>query len=249
MSIKYHDNLTPPMYVQDHTLSNNWNPDADYGNEYVDAHFRINAPAYRSGSYLGFTPEQHDRFYLEAGTVFRSLGWEITAQGSGYGCMGVRKGRASLYLHPQDFSGEILKREVKALAEALEQHDSFSLEWVDLYETAYDLPDDAYYEYLRGQTDKIRSEILAASRTARRTLFYRDYSIACAVAQKVKLRRVGEEDGRYSGGAGKTANFIAAMIPQLIDEGYLVAVTAADGSRMIRAINKTEQRQRGLKIA
>ena len=138
---------------------------------------------------------------------------------------------------------------MKALAEALEQHDSFSLEWVDLYETAYDLPDDAYYEYLRGQTDKIRSEILAASRTARRTLFYRDYSIACAVAQKVKLRRVGEEDGRYSGGAGKTANFIAAMIPQLIDEGYLVAVTAADGSRMIRAINKAEQKQRGLKIA
>ena len=65
----------------------------------------------------------------------------------------------------------------------------------------------------------------------------------------MKLRRVGEEDGRYSGGAGKTANFIAAMILQLIDEGYLVAVTAADGSRMIRAINKTEQRQRGLKIA
>ena len=91
MSIKYHDNLTPPMYGQDHTLSNNWNPDADYGNEYVDAHFRINAPAYRSGSYLGFTPEEHDRFYLEAGTVFRSLGWEITAQGSGYGCMEVKK--------------------------------------------------------------------------------------------------------------------------------------------------------------
>ena len=249
MSIKYHDNMTPPKYGPDHTVSNNWNPDADYGEEYVDVHFRINAPAYYRGANLGFSPEEHDRFYQEVGTVFRSLGWNTTSPGKGHGCMDANKGKAHLYLHPQEFSGEMLKREVKALAEALVKHTTFSLEWVDLYQTAYDMTDDSYYAYLRGQTERIRAEILAESQTARRSLFYRDYSIACTVASKVKLRRVGEDDGEYSGGAGKTANFVVGLIPQLINEGYLVSITDRDGSRMIRTINKTEQRQRKLKVA
>ena len=249
MSIKYHDNMTPPKYGPDHTVSNNWNPDADYGNDYVHVYFRINAPAYYRGANLGFSPEEHDRFYQEVGTVFRSLGWDTTSPGKGHGCMDANKGKAHLYLHPQEFSGEMLKREVRALAEALEKHDSFSLELVDLYQTAYDMTDEDYYAYLRRQTERIRAEILAESQTARRSLFYRDYSIACTVASKVKLRRVGEDDGEYSGGAGKTANFVVGLIPQLINEGYLVSITDRDGSRMIRTINKTEQRQRKLKVA
>ena len=140
------------------------------------------------------------------------------------------------------------KNSVKAIAEALERRETFSLECVDLYETAYDLTDEAYYAYLREQNDKIRSEILAASQTPRRSQFWRKYSIACTVASKVSLKRVGEDDAR-NGGAGKTANFIADKIPQLIAEGYLVSATGRDGSRMIRTINKTEQRQRKLKIA
>lgn len=248
MSIKYHDNMNLPVYCPDHTLSDNWDPTADYGNEYVEVHFRINAPAYRQGTYLSFTPEEHDQFYLEVGTVFRSLGWEVTVQSAGHGCMEVRKGKANLYLHPQDFSGEMPKSEVKALAEALEKHENFSLEWVDLYETVYDMPEEEYEAYLHTQEEVIRQEVINLSRTHRRNRFYRDYSVACMTASKVRLRRVGEKDGRR-GGAVKTENYIVRVISQMIDEGYLVAVTAADGSRLVRTVNKTEQRQRKLKIA
>ena len=70
MGIKYHDNMNPPRYGPDYSLSDNWDPDADYGNEYVEVHFRIHAPAYYQGSYLGFTPEQRDSFFSEATATF-----------------------------------------------------------------------------------------------------------------------------------------------------------------------------------
>lgn len=40
-NIKYHQNGVGREYGADHTLTNNWNPDADYGNEYVSVYFRI----------------------------------------------------------------------------------------------------------------------------------------------------------------------------------------------------------------
>ena len=45
-NIKYHQNGVGREYGADHTLTNNWNPDADYGNEYVNIHFRIDTPSY-----------------------------------------------------------------------------------------------------------------------------------------------------------------------------------------------------------
>ena len=84
--------------------------------------------------------------------------------------------------------------------------------------------------------------------TTRRTRFYRDYDIACHVASIVRLRRIGEDDGRY-GGAGKTANYIIRVIDRLIAEGYLASTMSRNGSRLIRTINKTEQKQKKLYVA
>ena len=48
--IKYHDNINGVQYGADHILTNNWNPDCDYGNEYVNIHFRIETNGY---GYIG----------------------------------------------------------------------------------------------------------------------------------------------------------------------------------------------------
>ena len=44
MSIKYHDNMNGVQYGEDHMLTDNWNPNMDYGNEYVRVYFRIDTP-------------------------------------------------------------------------------------------------------------------------------------------------------------------------------------------------------------
>ena len=64
----------------------------------------------------------------------------------------------------------------------------------------------------------------------------------------MRPRRIGEDDGRY-GGTGKTANHIVGVIDELIAEGYLATATSRNGSRLIRTINRTEQKQKKLYVA
>ena len=239
--IRYHDKTIRLPVHHDGSAADNWNPDAVYAeNEYVDAHFRINTPAYQPPNYC-FSEEDRQRFNEETAELFAEMGWTPENSGLSGGCMTYRKGKSSLYLHPQDFSGAVRKTEVKAITEALRRHRTFALECVDLYETLYDMTDEAYYAYLDTQIERIRAEILKSSVTTRRNKYYRDYDIANHVAAKVRLNRVGEDDGKHIG-AGKTAQHIMGVIEQLIVEGRLVTEKSRNGSRLIRALNKMEER-------
>lgn len=44
MNILYHQYGTGNDYGADHHLTNNWDPDFDYGNEYVNVYFNIDTP-------------------------------------------------------------------------------------------------------------------------------------------------------------------------------------------------------------
>ena len=46
MNILYHQYGTGNDYGADHHLTNNWDPDFDYGNEYVNVYFNIDTPSY-----------------------------------------------------------------------------------------------------------------------------------------------------------------------------------------------------------
>ncbi len=153
MSIKYHQNGIGNEYGADHTLTNNWNPDCDYGNEYVNVYFRMETKGY---SYPTFSFSEEDRkaFDTELIKIFTALGWKCEEVANGGGCATWTKGKQHLYLHPQDFSGEVLKNEVKQIAEAVERNNSFYLRWVDLYETVYDISDNDYEYYLDGKKKK-----------------------------------------------------------------------------------------------
>lgn len=229
MKINTHETALPPM-----------------DGAYVNAHFRIRTPSY--DPYRLWKDEDIDAFDAECNALFDRLGWTMTEPRRSGSCATVRKDKSNLYLHPQDFSGEVLKSEVVAVAEALSNAETFSLITVDLYETVYDMTDEAYFAYLDSQEERIRAEILKAAVTTRRTKFHRDYDVACHVAGIVRLRRIGEDDGRY-GGAGKTANHILGIIDKLIGEGYLAAARSRSGSRLIRTINKTEQKKKKLYAA
>ena len=140
MTIKYHQNRTGNEYGADHQLTNNWNPDADYGNEYTNVYFRISTKGYDYPSYC-FTEEDRKNFDSDLVEVFTSLGWSCEEKACGGSCAIWHKGTQHLYLHPQNFSGEVLKNDIKEIAEALEKRESFYLRYVDLYETVYDITD------------------------------------------------------------------------------------------------------------
>lgn len=240
MSIKYHQNGIGNEYGADHTLTNNWNPDCDYGNEYVNVHFRIETKGYDYPSFC-FTEEDKKAFDTELVKVFTTLGWECENETYNGSCSTWTNGKSHLYLHPQDFSGEVLKNEVKQIAEALEKNNTFYLEWVDLYKTVYEISDSDYEKYLDGKKGEIRKKLFENSATTRTTKYYYAFDVARQIAGMVRLNRLGINDGRNYG-SGQTIDYILKVAEEMIAEGYL-KYFEKNRQKYIRSLNKTEQKK------
>lgn len=244
--IKYHQNGVEPEYGEDQQLTNNWNPDAKYKTECTNVYFRIDAKKYQYPSF-SFTEEDNIAFYNEVKSALMPLGWNMKDDSERWYCGYAVKGNQTLYLHPQNFSGEILKNEVKQIAESLEKHDTFSIRWVDLYDTVYDITDDEYEKYLCTKDDEIRSRLFQNCSTKRVNQYLHTFDVCKGIADKVRLRRLGLNDGRNSGG-GQTLDYIQRVIEKMVDEGFLVAKKINE-NMCVRSINKTEQKKIKLKIA
>lgn len=236
--IKYHQNGIEPEYGEDHQLTNNWDKTKDYQNEYVNVHFRIDAIAYQF-PFNSFNEEEKSAFYNEVKIALEPLGWKMGDASEVWSCNYAVKGKQKLYLHPQDFSGEVLKNEVREIADAIEKHTTFSLRWVDLYETVYDISDDEYEEYLRSKKNTIQGILLQVCKTNRVSQFYDVFDICRSVASKVRLTRVGLNNGRNCG-SSQTIEHIRNVINEMAGAGYLVL---ARNGECVRSINKTEQKK------
>lgn len=133
MGIKYHQYGCGNDYGDDHYLTDNWNPDYDYGSQYVEVYFNINTPSYmhaKDSSAFGFaSDETRDEWYAAASKVIASFD---ILEDSGYNVENSAEKRAYLYPHPQQISGVILKNDVRKVAEAIECMSLSSIRWVDL---------------------------------------------------------------------------------------------------------------------
>ena len=80
MSIKYHQNGLGYEYGKDYSLTNNWNPNADYGNEYSNVYFRINTPSYDIVN-GGWESDERKTVSKEIDKLFTNLGWKCDKPG------------------------------------------------------------------------------------------------------------------------------------------------------------------------
>ena len=243
MSILYHDNMNGVQYGEDHMLTDNWNPDMDYGNEYVRVYFRIETPSYHYEKGFSST-EDRDSWNTEASNLISSLG---IMEDSGYKVDNGKEKCAYLYAHPQNISGVVLKNDVQKIAEAISNMKRSSIRWVDLYETVYVISDNEYNEYLDRRKDEIRKALFEKSATTRANKYCAAFDVARNIAGMVRLNRVGLNDGKNYG-SGQTIEYILSVVDEMITEGYL-KYFERDGIKYIRSLNKTEQKQSKLKIA
>ena len=241
--IKYVDNSEGYRYGEN---QKKWNPERDYGNEYVRVYFRIDAKHYQYpfGRYDGYEQDCL-KFESEVHQIFQALGWNRIPAEYVNACDEVEKGKARLYLHPQNFSGVMLKNEVKQVAEALSQAKGFKLRWVDLYETCFSMNDEEYREYLESQREVIRETLFEQFKTSRRYKFKNTLPICREIAKVIQIHRVEE---RMSGAVGSSQEerYIQTILEQMVEEGYLVSPTKQNCNH-VRSLNKTEQR--ALKLA
>ena len=252
MSIKYHDNNGTKKYETDSAgaLADNWDPSIEYpNNEYISVYFRTNCPAYRSGAaWMQFDNEdERTAFYNEVAEALIPLGWSFNELAPGvYGTDGTN-GQAHIYIPPDSVSGSVLKNDIEAMAQALSNRKTFSLSWVDLYETVYDYTDNQYKSYLESCIEDIKGYVLRHAKTKRRNLFIRRGSLAMDAGLSVRRKRIGTTDSGVYHGDRMETKVVSSAIDSLIDAGYLIAHNH-NGDQYIRTINKTEQRQKKLYI-
>ena len=245
MSIKYNEKAFKGtgIFTSVEKISDNWNPDADYGNEYVRVYFRIDTPTFDGFSGFFKSNEDRDNWDNEADNLIKSLG---ILQDSGFKVENSKEKQAYLYAHPQNISGVIRKNDVKRVAEAINNMEFSSIRWVDLYETVYVISDEEYEEQLNGKREAIRKELFTVAATARTTKYYRAFDVARSLAGKFRLNRLGLNDGKNYGG-GQTIDYILNVANEMIEEGYL-KFFERDGEIYIRSLNKTEQKRMKMKF-
>ena len=244
MSIKYHQWGTGNEYGANFELTDNWDSNEDYGNEYVSVYFRIDTPLYDDCICDFKSDEDSEKWHNEVDNLIKSLG---ILQGSGFTVENSKEKQAYLYAHPQNISGVIRKNDVKRIAEAISKMELSSIWSVDLYETVYVISDNEYEEYLNGKRDEIRKELFVKSATPRITKYYNAFDIARSLADKFRLNRLGINDGKNYGG-GQTIDYILNVADEMIEEGLLKSFEQ-NGEKYIRSLNKTEQKKMKVKFA
>lgn len=233
--IKYHEyRKDDSEYDEKGYLTNNWNPDIDYGNEYVKVYFNLNTPTYNDFSFTN--NDDRKNWYKETEDVISGVG---VMKDCGYHNDHSPEKKEWLYAHPQQISGVIKKNNVKAVVELIGKMKLSTLRWVDLHDTYYVISDDEYEKYLNSKDYEMKKEIFKICKTNRRTLFHDTLSVCQSVAERFKMNRFGIPDG-YNCNNSQTIKHVRNLIFKMKEEKLLVM--AREG-QFVRSINKTEQKR------
>ena len=196
---------------------------------YRKVYFRIRTECYSSG---WSSDADRAAFKEESRRLFQELGWTVTLGCNG-GCDTMTKDCQDLYLHPSSFSGVLDEDNIQSLKEQLAQARTFRCYHVDRYEEYRDLNDDEYRAELEAKRDEITAYILEKCRTKRSNL-YIVAPVAVRVAEHFEVCRLCDKD-RHN----KVGNqFVAALMDELLQKGWLVAEKTSHGDGIRTATDK-----------
>lgn len=196
---------------------------------YRKVYFRIRTGCYNSG---WSSDADRAAFKEESRRLFQELGWAATLGCNG-GCDTVTKDQQDLYLHPDSFSGVMEEANILPLQEQLSKAKTFRCYHVDCYEEYQALSDEAYRAELESKRDEITNYILEQCRTKRSNL-YIVAPVAIHVAEHFEIRRLCDRDRN-----NKIGNqFVAELINELLQKGWLVAGKTSHGEGIRTATNK-----------
>lgn len=223
-----------------------FNINKDYKNEHANVYFRIDSKHYDYSNNYNCTKEEKDNFDNELIEIFTSLGWEYIPSNRDGVSSRVKKGNQDLYLHPQNFSGTVLKNEIRIIHETLQNRNTFNLRYTDVYETIHDMSDSEYLKYLTTKVDEMKEIMLNCFKTTRANLFVTGtYNVMGNVLGTIKLRRLCDKDRQINKIESELFNNI---LNELVGKGYLITAETRNGTGY-RTINKTEQKRLKLSLA
>lgn len=207
--IKYHDNINGRQYGDDHTLTNNWDANADFNeNEYINVHFRLDCLSYDMNMYFKSETDRKD-FYDETKNILAK--YKIH-EGTGGSYEGFPM--EHLYIHPQDISGTIQKSKVKKIAEELTKTKTCALRWVDVYEEISPMENSEFLKIITEKEGEIKKDIMELFTTKRKNLLVvMQYGTLSGIVKKYHIpRREAKRPADDNILRNKTLDFLQELI-------------------------------------
>ena len=200
--------------------------------KYSDVHFRIRKNGYDGSGHTEWNTEQREKYCTEVETIFISHGWIIN-KGRECDCVAATatKGKSSLYLHPQDFSGVCENTERERLFASFHDAVTFECELVNIYKEVFNMSDEQLIEKLERERDIIKQEILEVLTTKRKNLYICDtgyYGMCGNIGIEHAVKRLAIEGKSSFNGIDDTTEGICVtfannIFQKLIEYGKIVS--------------------------
>lgn len=210
------------------TNSTNWIGDKTDG--YIKVYFRINTKDFDCANGYFNNEDSRTAFHTEISEIISTFG---IVESCGY-----KQNNEYLHVHPQNISGIIAKSKVRSIAEAINNSESTSIRWVDLYAEYVYMTDEEYINILNEKRAEIAQNIVKESATKRTNQYVSLRDVAISTHEKFKINRINsiEDINRPK----ITYRFIVEVVKQLVNNGYLVQI---EDYSYIRSLNKGEQKK------
>ena len=208
----------------------------DNGNgNFAKVYFRIDTVGFDCYNGNFTNTDDREAFSKEAAEIIKSFG---IVESCGY-----KQNNEYLHAHPQNISGIVSKSKIKAIAEAINNSKTMTIRWTDIYEEYAQISDEDYTKILDSKCEDMKAYIIEKSFTKRTNQYYLVRDIAKAVMEKFKEYRINAREDINN--FGLTHKYATDVINQLVNDGYLIGIEQ-NGYDYIRALNKTEQKKKGI---
>ena len=229
------------------------NENSDVQGKYSNTHFRISRNGYDGSGKTEWNEHNKTSFINEVRGIFTAHGWLWTESERSCVSPTATKGRSSLYLHPQDFSGVCENSEREALFDAFQKANSFLCNTVDVYAEIHDMSDEQLAELLRSKKDVIESELLEVFSTKRSNLYISDIGFFGAdgkVSKRHSIRRLAIDGQKSAGGQdcrteGLCHEFVSGIFMELVDKGRIITAPTRSGTGY-RTVKNNERKHKTL---
>lgn len=237
--MKYHDcTIRGWQYGEGGALLDNWNPDRDFSeNSYIKVHFNIDCPTF---DYHGFfeNPADREAFRQEVENTLARFGIMESCDYES-----ERAGKIEhLYIHPQEISGTVKMKNVKPIAEALNDCKTFSVRWVDIHEEVFGISEEEFISRLNAQKQAIKVDLLQAYTTKRSNLYIVPAGFSGPENSLEKKYHIFRRNCQgYQDGA--CYQYMVDMREELIAEGLIVPADTKHGTgyRTVKQAKKAKK--------
>jgi len=118
------------------------NINSDTPGKFSTIHFRIDGNGYDGSGRMEWPKHIKAAYTNEVRDIFTSQGWAVIVPLRSSAAASATKGKSSLYLHPQDFSGVCENEERESLFQLLKAAKTFECRNVDVYHEVHDMSDE-----------------------------------------------------------------------------------------------------------